>query len=60
MLSELPATEGDVVVKGSVAYSSQEPWIFSATLKDNVLFGLPYDSEWYHTVMEVCALDKVS
>ena len=46
-------------IRGTVAYASQEACIFSTTLKDNVLFGLPYDPDWYNTVIEVCALDKV-
>ena len=47
-------------MKGEIAYASQEPWIYSATLRENILFGLPYDFNWYNTVVEACALDKVS
>ena len=48
-----------MTVNGPVGYVSQDPWIFSATLQQNILFGLPYDSDWYNTVIEACALDKV-
>ena len=47
------------MVKGSVGYASQEAWVFSATLRDNILFGLPYDPDRYDTVIEACALEKV-
>ena len=28
----------------------------NATLKDNILFGEPYDKNWYEEVIEACAL----
>ena len=60
LLKELPALSGTVSVKGSVAYASQEPCIFSSTLRENILFGLPYEDEWYRTVVQACALEKVT
>ena len=59
LLKELPALSGKVTVKGSVAYASQEAWVFSATLRNNILFGLPYDPKKYDAVIEACALTKV-
>ena len=50
---------GSVEVKGRVLYASQEPWVFSGTLRENILFGQPYQWDWYNTVVEACALDKV-
>ena len=51
---------GGVTVRGSVAYASQESWVFSATLRENILFGLPYSPAWYNTVVEACALERVN
>lgn len=51
---------GAVIVKGSVGYASQEAWVFSATMRDNILFGLPYEPEKYDAVIEACALEMVS
>ena len=45
LLKELPALSGTVIVKGSVGCASQEAWVFSATLRDNILFDLPNDSD---------------
>ena len=59
MLKELPVLKGHVTVRGSVAYVSQESWLFSDTLRENILFGMPYRSHWYNTVVNLCALDKV-
>ena len=59
LLRELPVLSGTVIVKGSVGYASQEAWVFSATLRENILFGLPYEPDRYETVIEACALNKV-
>ena len=59
LIKELSPVSGSVIVDGKVSYASQEPWVFSGTLRDNILFGLPYKSEWYQRVIEACSLDKV-
>lgn len=39
---------------------TQEPWIQYATVRDNILFGLPYDVDKYNAVLYACALEEVS
>ena len=46
-------------VQGKLSYASQDVWVFSATLRENILFGRPYNKAWYNRVVEACALDKV-
>ncbi|KAN0023381.1 hypothetical protein ACTFIU_011551 [Dictyostelium citrinum] len=58
MLGEMDVLEGSVAMKGNVAYVPQQAWIINATLKDNILFGLPYDEAKYKRVLEVCALER--
>ncbi len=41
----------------SVAYCSQSPWLLGTTLKENVLFGSPYDERRYRAVIKACALE---
>lgn len=55
-LGDIPRQSGRVVVRGSVALCLQEPWIQTATLKANVLFGAPYDAARYTRVLDACAL----
>ncbi|KAI0008146.1 putative ATP-binding cassette transporter protein [Xylariaceae sp. FL0662B] len=52
------ANRGNWIIPGAVAYVAQIPWIENATLKENILFGLPYDEYRYHKTIEVCALTK--
>ncbi|KAJ4137519.1 hypothetical protein NW768_003106 [Fusarium equiseti] len=49
---------GDWILPGSVAYVGQTPWLESASLRDNILFGLPFIEERYNQTVEVCALKK--
>lgn len=43
-------------LQGSVAYVPQQAWIQNATLRDNILFGQPYNEQKYCCVLEACAL----
>ena len=56
LLDEIPRLHGRVCVRGTVAYCAQEPWVQNATLRDNVLFGAPWDASWYEQVVDACAL----
>ncbi|KAF9475054.1 multidrug resistance-associated ABC transporter [Pholiota conissans] len=40
-----------------VAYASQESWVQNATIRENILFGTPYDEERYKKVIRQCALE---
>lgn len=42
--------------QGSVAYVPQQAWIQNATLRDNILFGRPFNEQKYYCVMNACAL----
>ncbi|KAI0173569.1 P-loop containing nucleoside triphosphate hydrolase protein [Hypoxylon sp. FL1284] len=52
------ANAGDWILPGAIAFVAQIPWIENATVKENILFGLPYDKERYSKTVEVCALTK--
>ncbi|NWR48200.1 MRP3 protein, partial [Regulus satrapa] len=56
LLGEMEKLEGEVSVKGSVAYVPQQAWIQNATLKDNILFGQAPNEEKYQNTLEACAL----
>ncbi|KAI1772668.1 P-loop containing nucleoside triphosphate hydrolase protein [Hypoxylon cercidicola] len=52
------ANKDNWILPGAIAFVAQIPWIENATLKENILFGLPYDKERYDETIEVCALTK--
>ena len=59
ILGELPATSGKIQVSGKIAYSSQIPWLFSDSVRNNILFGEDFDAEKYEEVVKACALQQV-
>ncbi|XP_033988992.1 canalicular multispecific organic anion transporter 2 isoform X2 [Trematomus bernacchii] len=56
LLGEVEKLEGEVSIRGSVAYVPQQAWIQNATLRDNILFGKDYNEQKYRCVLEACAL----
>ncbi|KAF9255339.1 multidrug resistance-associated ABC transporter [Marasmius fiardii PR-910] len=40
----------------TISYASQTPWIRHQTIKENILFGYPYEEKRYRDVVEACAL----
>jgi len=58
LIGEIPTTVGKLRSKGNVAYVEQEPTLFAGTLRENVLFGKPFDQEHYDKVVKACSLDN--
>ncbi|XP_063373668.1 ATP-binding cassette sub-family C member 4-like [Cydia amplana] len=56
LLRELPISKGNLNVKGRLSYASQDSWLFPATVRENILFGLPFDSNKYKQVCRVCCM----
>lgn len=58
LLGELKSTHGRIQIGGEISYASQEPWLFSASVRKNILFGEEFDEERYKSVVKVCDLEK--
>ncbi|KAF8436032.1 hypothetical protein L210DRAFT_3632182 [Boletus edulis BED1] len=56
IVGDMRKIEGEVVLSGTVAYAAQNPWILSATVRENILFSHTYDESFYKLVIEACAL----
>ncbi len=52
------ATKCDWIIPNAVAYVAQIPWMENGTIKDNIIFGLPYDNQRYKKTIDVCALKQ--
>lgn len=52
------ANQSNWIIDSAIAFVAQIPWIENATIKDNILFGLPFDSGRYKKVLSCCALEK--
>ncbi|XP_050510756.1 ATP-binding cassette sub-family C member 4-like isoform X2 [Diabrotica virgifera virgifera] len=56
LLGELKLSSGNIQMNGSVSYSGQESWLFTSSLKNNILFGNDYDYNKYQQVVSACSL----
>ncbi|GFF97906.1 multidrug resistance-associated protein 1 [Aspergillus udagawae] len=56
LASEMRNTAGVVRQGASRAYCPQHAWIQNASVRDNILFGKEFDPDWYHRVVDACAL----
>lgn len=45
-------------IDSQIAYVAQMPWIENGTIRDNILFGLPYNPTRYRKVLFAAALEK--
>ncbi len=58
ILGEMICHTGHVSVHGSIAYCSQEPWIFNGTILSNIILDSPMDDDWYSEVIKATCLIK--
>ncbi|EJD42543.1 P-loop containing nucleoside triphosphate hydrolase protein [Auricularia subglabra TFB-10046 SS5] len=51
--TRIDATTG---LRESVSFCAQHPWLEHKTIRENILFGSPYDKARYDAVLSACAL----
>ncbi|KAI7826006.1 P-loop containing nucleoside triphosphate hydrolase protein [Gamsiella multidivaricata] len=56
MIGEMYKRHGSVKVFGSIAYVPQQAWIVNATLRENIVFGKPFDQQKYDRILNACGL----
>ena len=55
---EISETSGTITNRAKIVYLPQTAWIFSGTIRENILFGQPYVETKYACILEACALRK--
>ncbi|XP_078254928.1 ATP-binding cassette sub-family C member 10 [Rhinoraja longicauda] len=58
---ELNRLDGEVYIstlEEGFGLAAQESWIQFATIRENILFGNPFDAQRYQEVIEICALSE--
>lgn len=56
LLGELPIDSGSIRINGKLSYAAQEAWLFSGTVRNNILFGEEFIRSRYNDVTKRCAL----
>ena len=55
---EVSDTSGTIDYRGTLVYVPQIAWVFSGTVRENILFGEPFDEAKYNRIIEACALTQ--
>lgn len=50
--------KGDLKVNGSIAYVEQDPFIVSASIRKNILFGKPFDKKKFDDAIRYAQLER--
>ncbi|XP_033609843.1 multidrug resistance-associated protein 5 isoform X2 [Cryptotermes secundus] len=58
IMGDMIISSGQLYVMGSMAIVSQQAWIFNDTVRENILFGLPFEETKYQAVVECCSLQR--
>ncbi|VVD04602.1 unnamed protein product [Leptidea sinapis] len=59
IMGEMVKQSGEIQIPenlSSFGYASQQPWLVRGTVRDNILFGKPYDETKFRAVVDACAL----
>eukprot|EP01133_Synstelium_polycarpum_P011567 gene11567-13500_t len=56
LIGEIRCVNGTIQVPPTIGYTPQIAWLVNGTLRENILFGAPYDAERYAAVIEACCL----
>ena len=60
LAGDMAKVSGSVVWGASHATCPQQPWMYNATVRENITFGssLHFNGSWYHDVLEACSLSR--
>lgn len=57
LMEETKVIAGSTNIVGSIAYVEQEPFIYSSTVEENILFGMEYDEAKFNKVIKDAQLE---
>lgn len=58
IVGELETSQGSISMSTRTVYVPQIPWLFSGTVRENIVFGEVYDHEKFSKIVEACALTE--
>ncbi|EGC28816.1 hypothetical protein DICPUDRAFT_159691 [Dictyostelium purpureum] len=56
LIGEIYRVSGSVQMPPTISFTTQQSFLISASLRENILFGKPFDLEYYKKVIEACSL----
>ena len=52
------SSSSQIILNGELSYFSQQPWVMTDTVKNNIIFNNEYNEEKYRQVVSVCELEN--
>ncbi|TLD39578.1 hypothetical protein E2P81_ATG00565 [Venturia nashicola] len=56
LAGDMRKTAGSITMSAGRAFCPQYAWIQNASVKENIVFGRPFNQQWYDSVVDACAL----
>ena len=56
IINDVGIDQGTIKTEGKLIIVPQVPWVFSGTIRDNILFGQPLETKRYQNILDACAL----
>ncbi|KAK5583798.1 hypothetical protein RB653_005398 [Dictyostelium firmibasis] len=56
LIGEIYKVSGTVNMPNNISFTTQQPFLLSTSLRDNILFGKPMDMDRYKKVIDACCL----
>ncbi|PFX11918.1 multidrug resistance-associated protein 4-like, partial [Stylophora pistillata] len=56
ILGEIPS--GQITHHGKIAYVCQTPWVFSGTIRENMIFGREFNHDKFEKAVDACSLKE--
>lgn len=56
LIGDVRQLDIDIKISGTIAYCPRVPVLIHGAVRDNILFGLPYDPSFYQRVIDATAL----
>ena len=51
------SSSGKTIINGEISYGSQQPWVMSDTVRNNIIFFKEFDLEKYNKIISICQLE---
>ncbi|KAL8962634.1 MAG: hypothetical protein Q9193_000982 [Seirophora villosa] len=58
LAGDMAKVSGSVVWGASHAVCQQQPWMWNATVRENICAGRQFDGSWYYTVLQATSLTR--
>ena len=52
------SSDSKMILNGEISYATQQPWVMTDTVKNNIIFNNQFDEDKYNKIISVCELEN--